>query len=81
MLQTNLKDGKEPVWNETYTLPVHVKEHQALTAIMYDSVRAPPRLFARQNSSPDGEPLAPLYVACQILNARKPLPSGSQPFM
>jgi len=38
--QTNLKDGKEPVWNETYTLPVHVKEHQALTAIMYDSVRA-----------------------------------------
>lgn len=37
--QTNLKDGDKPVWNETYTLPVHVKEHQCLTAIMYDSVR------------------------------------------
>ena len=43
------------MWNETYTLPVHVKEHQALTAIMYDSVRAPlslsPGQFAAQDPS------------------------------
>ena len=38
-LQTNLDHGKA-VWNETYSLPVHVKEHQCLTAIMYDHVRA-----------------------------------------
>ena len=49
MPQTNLKDGKEPVWNETYTLPVHVKEHQSLTAIMYDSVRAPLFLCSGKN--------------------------------
>ncbi len=57
MLQTNLKDGKEPVWNETYTLPVHVKEHQALTAIMYDSVRS-------LSCSPGGTISSPLGAAC-----------------
>jgi hypothetical protein len=45
VLQTNLDHGKA-VWNETYSLPVHVKEHQCLTAIMYDHVRALTQLFA-----------------------------------